>query len=66
MELIIPPLPDAFMEEVTGYEKSRAAGNAAEALKAVDALINELRHFGFPDLPPLKERTPETKKPLAE
>jgi hypothetical protein len=31
MELIIPPLPDAFMEAVTGYEKSRAAGNAAEA-----------------------------------
>jgi hypothetical protein len=25
MELIIPPLPDAFMEAVTGYEKSRGA-----------------------------------------
>lgn len=65
-DYIIPPLPDAFMEAVNGYEKSRAAGNAAEALKAADALINELRHFGFADLPPLKERTPETKKPPAE
>jgi hypothetical protein len=54
MEPMILPLPDAFMEAVTGYEKSRAAGNAAEALKAADALINELRKFGFPDLPPLK------------